>query len=58
MTTTDTAVQLDDPSTYLDGPPHDFFDHLRRNEPVHWHESPNYPPGAVRCSTTRPRAPS
>ena len=45
MTTTDTAVQLDDPSTYLDGPPHDFFDHLRRNEPVHWHESPNYPPG-------------
>jgi len=45
MATTDTAVQLDDPSTYLGGPPHDFFDHLRREEPVHWHESPNYPPG-------------
>jgi cholest-4-en-3-one 26-monooxygenase len=45
MTATDTAVQLDDPRTYLDGPPHDFFDHLRRDEPVHWHESPNYPPG-------------
>ena len=45
MTTTDTAVQLDDPNTYLVGPPHDFFDHLRRDEPVHWHESPNYPPG-------------
>ena len=45
MTTTDTAVQLDDPRTYLAGPPHDFFDHLRRDEPVHWHQSPNYPPG-------------
>jgi cholest-4-en-3-one 26-monooxygenase len=45
MATTDTAVQLDDPQTYLSGPPHDFFDHLRRDDPVHWHESPNYPPG-------------
>ncbi|MGZ4796756.1 MAG: cytochrome P450 [Acidimicrobiia bacterium] len=40
-----TTVQLDDPTTYLAGPPHDFFDHLRRDEPVHWHASPNYPPG-------------
>jgi cholest-4-en-3-one 26-monooxygenase len=45
MTTTDTAVQLDDPSTYLNGPPHDFFDYLRSEEPVHWHDSTNYAPG-------------
>jgi cholest-4-en-3-one 26-monooxygenase len=45
MATTDTAVQLDDPTTYLAGPPHDFFDYLRREEPVHWHASPNYAPG-------------
>jgi cholest-4-en-3-one 26-monooxygenase len=38
-------VQLDDPKTYVGGPPHDFFDHLRRDEPVHWHESTNYAPG-------------
>jgi cholest-4-en-3-one 26-monooxygenase len=43
--TTDTAVQLDDPTTYLAGPPHAFFDYLRREEPVHWHASPNYAPG-------------
>ena len=41
----ETAVQLDDPTTYLAGPPHDFFDYLRREEPVHWHASPNYAPG-------------
>jgi len=40
-----TTVQLDDPMTYLAGPPHDFFDHLRRDEPVHWHASEAYPPG-------------
>ncbi len=45
MAQTETAVQLDDPTTYLAGPPHDFFDHLRREEPVHWHASPNYAPG-------------
>jgi cholest-4-en-3-one 26-monooxygenase len=41
-----TAVQLDDPMTYVaSGPPHDFFDHLRRDEPVHWHVSEAYAPG-------------
>ena len=45
MATTETAVQLDDPTTYLAGPPHAFFDYLRREEPVHWHASPNYAPG-------------
>jgi cholest-4-en-3-one 26-monooxygenase len=45
MAMTDTAVQLDDPTTYLAGPPHAFFDYLRREEPVHWHASPNYAPG-------------
>ena len=42
---TDTSVQLDDPTTYLAGPPHAFFDYLRQEEPVHWHASPNYAPG-------------
>jgi cholest-4-en-3-one 26-monooxygenase len=43
--TTETAVQLDDPTTYLAGPPHAFFDHLRNEEPVHWHSSQSYAPG-------------
>ena len=38
-------VQLDDPTTYLSGPPHEFFDRLRSEEPVHWHESARYAPG-------------
>jgi cholest-4-en-3-one 26-monooxygenase len=45
-----TAVQLDDPATYLDGPPHEFFDHLRRDEPVYWHASDRYPPGFWVCT--------
>ena len=40
-----TAVRLDDPTTFLTGPPHDFFDHLRRDEPVYWHPSEMYAPG-------------
>jgi cholest-4-en-3-one 26-monooxygenase len=39
------AVQLDDPNTYRFGPPHDFFDELRRDEPVYWHPSEEYGPG-------------
>ena len=38
-------VQLDDPNTYRFGPPHDFFDELRRDEPVYWHPSEQYGPG-------------
>ncbi len=45
-----TAVQLDVPETYLSGPPHDFFDHLRRDAPVYWHESDRYPPGFWVCT--------
>jgi cytochrome P450 len=29
-------VDLSDPDTYLDGPPHEYFTELRASEPVHW----------------------
>lgn len=29
--------------SYLDGPPHEMFEVLRREDPVHWHEEPNGP---------------
>ncbi len=46
-----TAVQLDDPMTYVaSGPPHEFFDRLRRDEPVHWHASTRYAPGFWVCT--------
>ncbi|MEP6624635.1 MAG: cytochrome P450, partial [Acidimicrobiia bacterium] len=38
-------VQLDDPNSYGDGPPHEFFDELRRDAPVYWLDSELYPPG-------------
>jgi len=33
----DEVAELDllDPATYAKGPPHDYFDHLRRNDPCH-----------------------
>ena len=43
-------VQLDNPTTYLAGPPHDFFDELRRDEPVYWHPSEQYAPGFWVCT--------
>ena len=43
-------VQLDNPTTYLSGPPHDFFDELRRDEPVYWHPSETYAPGFWVCT--------
>lgn len=45
-----TAVHLDDPETYISGPPHEFFDRLRRDEPVYWHSSERYPPGFWVCT--------
>jgi cytochrome P450 len=33
-------INLLDPSKYLDGAPHDQFDWLRQNDPVHWHDEP------------------
>jgi cytochrome P450 len=30
------SIDLSDPDTYLDGPPHDFFTELRATDPVHW----------------------
>jgi cytochrome P450 len=32
------AVDLSDPDTYLVGPPHEYFTHLRATDPVHWQE--------------------
>ena len=43
-------VHLDDPDTYHAGPPHDFFDELRRDEPVYWHPSEQYAPGFWVCT--------
>ncbi len=44
-------VQLDNPTTYLAaGPPHGFFDELRREEPVYWHPSEIYAPGFWVCT--------
>ena len=33
----DTITELDllDPASFVRGPPHDYFDHLRRNDPCH-----------------------
>ena len=45
------SVQLDNPTTYLAaGPPQDFFDELRREEPVYWHPSEQYAPGFWVCT--------
>ncbi|HWC33508.1 MAG TPA: cytochrome P450 [Mycobacteriales bacterium] len=30
------GIDLSDPDTYLDGPPHDYFTELRATDPVHW----------------------
>src|SRR5438105_15642120 len=30
------AVDIFDPDTYADGPPHEVFAELRRTDPVHW----------------------
>ena len=47
------AVNLADPSTYAVGPPHAFFDWLRAEAPVWWHESDEYPPGFWVCTKYR-----
>lgn len=45
------AVQLDDPFMYATkGVPHAFFDRLRAEEPVHWHQSERYAPGYWVCT--------
>src|SRR5438270_5679886 len=33
-----TAIDIFDPDTYVDGPPHEAFAELRRTDPVHWQE--------------------
>ena len=39
MTSVDlTAVDIFDPDLYVDRPPHELFEHLRRTEPVYWQE--------------------
>jgi cytochrome P450 len=34
-------IALLDPSSYIGGQPHDQFEWLRTNDPVHWHPEPN-----------------
>jgi len=40
-----TAIDIDllNPISFEKGPPHDFFDYLRREDPVHWQANPVYP---------------
>ncbi|HWC78697.1 MAG TPA: cytochrome P450 [Pseudonocardiaceae bacterium] len=45
------AVRLSDPEVYEQGVPHDYFDHLRRESPIHWHEEE--PPGRGFWAITR-----
>jgi cytochrome P450 len=33
------SVDIFDPDTYVDGPPHETFAHLRRTDPVHWQQT-------------------
>ena len=35
------TVDLYDPDTYVEGPPHEAFEHLRRTDPVHWQDMPD-----------------
>ena len=44
-------IDLTDPDTFADGPPHDIWDHLRDADPLHWHE-----PTAKRVAGLRTRA--
>ena len=37
------AVDLTDPDTFREGPPHAFFAQLRRECPVWWHDRPDAP---------------
>jgi cytochrome P450 len=36
-------VDLSNPDTYLDGPPHEYFAELRGSDPVHWQEMADQP---------------
>ncbi len=36
-------IDLYDPDTYVDGPPHEEFARLRREDPVHWQDIPGQP---------------
>ena len=49
----DSAVNLADPKTYEVGPPIEFFNWLRSDAPVWWHDSDEYPPGFWVCTKYR-----
>ncbi len=36
-----TRIDIYDPDLYVDGPPHEVFEHLRRTDPVHWQPMPD-----------------
>ncbi|HSO96808.1 MAG TPA: cytochrome P450 [Acidimicrobiia bacterium] len=35
------SIDLYDPDRYVDGPPHDAFEYLRREQPVYWQDMPD-----------------
>ncbi len=35
------TIDIYEPDRYLDGPPHEVFEHLRRTEPVYWQDMPD-----------------
>jgi cytochrome P450 len=41
VTTTPAAIDLYDPDGYVVGPPHETFERLRREDPVHWQDMPD-----------------
>ena len=43
MATTFAEIDVLNPATFADGPPHHFFDQLRAEDPVHRHTSPLFP---------------
>jgi cytochrome P450 len=42
VTAVDTgAIDIYEPDGYLDGPPHEVFEHLRRTQPLYWQDMPD-----------------
>ena len=42
MAAVDTGtIDIYEPDRYVDGPPHEVFEHLRRNDPVYWKDMPD-----------------
>ena len=44
------SIALDDPVTYMNGPPHEFYTWLRNEAPAYWHASEKFAPGFWVCT--------